>query len=93
MSVECGMRDFDPMQNAEEESGIRKKRGEVSVNAGSGHTGMVSPLSSAPASFFYLATLFFSRIRHSSSAFCIGPKSGIPHPESKLIALSLQSCP
>jgi hypothetical protein len=93
MSVECGMRDFDPMQNAEEESGIREKRGEVSLNAGWGNRELISVLSPAPSIRIHLATLFFSRIRHSSSAFCIGPKCGIPHPASKLISLGLQSCP
>jgi len=33
---ECGMRDFEPMQNAEEECGMREKRGAASGRRVSG---------------------------------------------------------
>src|ERR1035437_4630193 len=38
-----------------------------------------SPLSSAPGTHLQLASPLFSRIPHSSSAFCIGVKFRIPH--------------
>jgi len=33
---ECGMRNFDLMQNAEEECGVREKRRDLSLDAGWG---------------------------------------------------------
>jgi len=85
------------MQNAEEECGIREKRGEaswrwipeaeLSGEHGEAVSGcriqpQLSPLLRMPHSSSAFCIGSKSRIPHSSSAFCIGSKSRIPHSSS-----------
>src|ERR1035437_5022606 len=86
------MRKVTPMQNAEEECGIREKRGEASWRwvpgaelvgedgeavSGCRIQPQLSPLLRHSA--FLFCILHRGEIPHSSSAFCIGVKFRTPH--------------
>src|ERR1035437_4817244 len=71
------MRTFTPMQNAEEECGIREKREEASWRWVPGAE--LSGEDGEAVSGCRMQPQRSPLLRHSSSAFCIGVKFRIPH--------------